>query len=362
MPDNLKQIKEFSTKPDFGDTDLLLIQGQGTTYNVQGTAVKRYAENAAKPQVELAAQQAQAAADAADRAEAAIVHPPIPDPATGNWMRWDQLTEEYVVTDIRAEGQDFEIRGFYDTFAALQAAVPNPEKGWAYGVGTEPPYEIYIWDAVGNEWKNNGPMTATGDMLKSTYDPQHKNQDVFAYADAGKAAALEAIESASAELKAEDERLDSAITQKTGRLEFLQSYDGTGSSVVGDGKFMMNCPVLRNPDRDWNDWERVIVFMDFHKTAFKAGEVLQIMLNMEDGITQERITIPAGSFIVVAFPNHNAEEMLRLVVIGSGTGTFFLDRKYREWKNVSCILYNSEGHPPAETRFVQPVGYVYGIQ
>lgn len=233
MPDNLKQIKEFPLKQDFGDQDLLLIQGQGTTYSVKGTSVKAYAENAAKPQVDLAAQQAQAAADAADRAEAAIVHPPIPDPNTGNWMRWDQLTEEYVVTDVRAEGQDFEIRGFYDTFAALQAAVPNPEKGWAYGVGTEPPYEIYIWDAVGNEWKNNGPMTATGDMLKSTYDPQHKGQDIFAYADSAKEAALSATAEAKQELSAEDARLDGLLQFKTGRMELISTFTG------GDGDFLL---------------------------------------------------------------------------------------------------------------------------
>ena len=183
MAENVKQIQEFPQKTDFGDDDLLLIQGSGTTYNVQGRAVKKYAEDAAKPQVELAVGQAQAAAEAANRAEAAIVHPPIPDPATGNWMRWDQLTEEYVVTDIRAEGQDFEIRGFYPSFEALQEAVPDPKKGWAYGIGTEAPYEIYVWDAVGGDWKNNGPMAATGDMMRSTYDPQHKNKDIFDYAD-----------------------------------------------------------------------------------------------------------------------------------------------------------------------------------
>jgi len=67
MADKLRQIREFPQKPDFGDDDLLLIQGNGTTYNVSGRAVKRYAENAAAPQVELAAKEAQAAADAADR-------------------------------------------------------------------------------------------------------------------------------------------------------------------------------------------------------------------------------------------------------------------------------------------------------
>lgn len=185
MADQIKQIKEFPQKPDFGDDDLLLIQGQGTTYNVQGRAVKKYAEDSAKPQVALAAQEAQAAAAAADRAEAAIQHPAIPDPATGNWQVWDQVSGSYqeTVPPVRAEGQDFEIKGYYPTLKALEAAVPSPEKGYAYGIGTEAPYDIYVWDAAHGIWVNNGPMTASGDMLKSTYDPQHKNQDVFAYAE-----------------------------------------------------------------------------------------------------------------------------------------------------------------------------------
>lgn len=185
MADLLKQIKEFPQKPDFGDSDLLLIQGQGTTYNVQGRAVKKYAEDSAKPQVELAKKEAQAAAAAAGRAEAAIQHPAIPDTQTGNWLVWDQVSESYQQTEppVRAEGQDFEIRGYYPTLEALEAAVPEPEKGYAYGVGTAAPYDIYVWDLVHGVWVNNGPMTASGDMLKSVYDPQRKATDMFAYAE-----------------------------------------------------------------------------------------------------------------------------------------------------------------------------------
>lgn len=184
MADQLKQIKEFPQKPDFGDDDLLLIQGQGTTYNVRGQAVKKYAEESAKPQVELAKKEAQDAAAAADRAEDAIQHPAIPDSNTGNWLVWDQVSESYQQTEppVRAEGQDFEIRGYYPTLESLEAAVPEPEKGYAYGVGTEAPYDIYVWDLVHGVWVNNGPMTASGDMMRSTYDTHNKRQDIFDYA------------------------------------------------------------------------------------------------------------------------------------------------------------------------------------
>lgn len=55
-------------------------------------------------------------------------------------------------------GQGLTIKGYYGTATALQAAVTNPAGGDAYGVGTAAPYDIYIWDAVGSKWVNNGPL------------------------------------------------------------------------------------------------------------------------------------------------------------------------------------------------------------
>ena len=56
------------------------------------------------------------------------------------------------------DGTDFVIRGYYDSLSALQAAVTSPAAGDAYGVGTATPYDIYVLDGAGNEWKNNGPI------------------------------------------------------------------------------------------------------------------------------------------------------------------------------------------------------------
>ena len=65
------------------------------------------------------------------------------------------------------DGASFVIEGYYDTAAALAAAVTQPGSGQAYGVGTAAPYEIYIWDAVNSQWKNNGILQgargSTGD-------------------------------------------------------------------------------------------------------------------------------------------------------------------------------------------------------
>jgi len=63
-----------------------------------------------------------------------------------------------------AAGKDFTVLGYYPSLAALTAAVPSPSVGAAYGVGTEAPYDIYVWDAVNGQWVNNGPIQgAKGD-------------------------------------------------------------------------------------------------------------------------------------------------------------------------------------------------------
>ena len=56
------------------------------------------------------------------------------------------------------DGTSFVIRGYYDTFTALTAAVPDPGPGDAYGVGTTMPYDIYIWDEINGLWRNNGAV------------------------------------------------------------------------------------------------------------------------------------------------------------------------------------------------------------
>ena len=55
-------------------------------------------------------------------------------------------------------GSSFVILGYFDTLDALKAAVPNPKAGDVYGVGTAPPYNIYIWDSVHGKWVGNGNL------------------------------------------------------------------------------------------------------------------------------------------------------------------------------------------------------------
>ena len=48
--------------------------------------------------------------------------------------------------------------GYYDTLSALETAVPSPEAGDVYGVGTAAPYNIYIYDAANDTWVDNGTI------------------------------------------------------------------------------------------------------------------------------------------------------------------------------------------------------------
>lgn len=60
--------------------------------------------------------------------------------------------------DTGDAGKDFTIKGYYATLAALELAVTAPAEGAAYGVGSAAPYDIYVWDAVANNWVNNGTI------------------------------------------------------------------------------------------------------------------------------------------------------------------------------------------------------------
>ncbi len=60
--------------------------------------------------------------------------------------------------DTGEAGKDFTIKGYYATLAALELAVTTPAEGAAYGVGSAAPYDIFVWDAVANDWVNNGTI------------------------------------------------------------------------------------------------------------------------------------------------------------------------------------------------------------
>lgn len=77
------------------------------------------------------------------------------------------------------------IMGFFDTLADLQSQIPVGAAGDVYAVGTQSPYDIYIWDATHTEWKDNGPLSFSdaiiddGDIsLSSTWSSQKINTQI----------------------------------------------------------------------------------------------------------------------------------------------------------------------------------------
>lgn len=63
------------------------------------------------------------------------------------------------------DGMDFRILGHYNSLQALQAAVPNPERGDAYGIdgiGTPTPFNVYVWD--GENWLNFGAIGSNANV------------------------------------------------------------------------------------------------------------------------------------------------------------------------------------------------------
>ena len=54
-------------------------------------------------------------------------------------------------------GSGFKVLDYYGTLTDLEAAVPSPNVGDAYGVGTAAPYDIYIYGETSG-WVNNGPL------------------------------------------------------------------------------------------------------------------------------------------------------------------------------------------------------------
>lgn len=57
-----------------------------------------------------------------------------------------------------ADGKNFMVLGYYETLSALNAAVPSPEAGDTYGVGTEPPYAFYMYDQTISNWRYVGNL------------------------------------------------------------------------------------------------------------------------------------------------------------------------------------------------------------
>lgn len=60
-----------------------------------------------------------------------------------------------------ANGEGIKIISHFDTLAKLEAAVKSPNAGDAYSVGTDLPYNLYIYDFLSAEWRDYGAIRST---------------------------------------------------------------------------------------------------------------------------------------------------------------------------------------------------------
>lgn len=156
------------------DADSLFVsEQQGAAVKVTGDQIADFARAAADANV-------QAAIDAADRAEAAAevtAHPPQVNEDTGVWKVWNGATGAYEDTTIQAEGP----------VGPQGTSVKNITRTSGTGAaGTTDTYTMYDSDneAIGTFTVYNGADgIGSGDMLKSVYDKDNKNTDIFTYAD-----------------------------------------------------------------------------------------------------------------------------------------------------------------------------------
>lgn len=69
-----------------------------------------------------------------------------------------QQARDYIGTT--AFGSGIKIFSHFDTLDELKATVQTPEPGQAYSVGVEPPYQLYVFDFLNDEWRDYGPIRA----------------------------------------------------------------------------------------------------------------------------------------------------------------------------------------------------------
>lgn len=169
------------------DDSLLVAEQQGTAVKVTGAQFKEFGRQAVIGQVQGYVDQAEAAADRAVSAVSAVTDMTVEAStlASGQNATVTKTTKDGKVnlafglprgeqgipgpegqTGPRGPqgptGKGLTILGYYDTLDELKAAVPSPDVGDAYGVGLIAPYNIYVFDSVTNDWKDNGQLSGGG--------------------------------------------------------------------------------------------------------------------------------------------------------------------------------------------------------
>lgn len=173
--------------PQVADDSLFVMEQQGTAMHMTGAQLKEYAKQGVEMEFQGYLDDAQEAADNAATAVAAVTGMTVEANtlASGQPATVSKTIKRGVVNLTfglpRGEqgerglqgdpgprgpqgepGAGLKILGHYDTVDTLNVAVMAPNVGDAYGVGSEIPYDVYVFDGVTLDWKNYGPMSGGG--------------------------------------------------------------------------------------------------------------------------------------------------------------------------------------------------------
>ena len=175
-----KSISMLPSVESIDNDSLFVAEQQGVASKVTGAQISSFAKAAADANVQAAvdaAADAQSAAETAEAAAQVTAHPPQANEETGFWQVWDTASGSYKDTTIKAEGPE----GPQGT--SVKNVIRTSGTGAA---GTTDTYTMYDSDdeAIGTFTVYNGSDgLGSGDMLKSIYDTNNKNTDIFTYAD-----------------------------------------------------------------------------------------------------------------------------------------------------------------------------------
>lgn len=129
----------------------------------------------------------------------------------GEAFTYEDFTPQQLAALKGETGQGFVVKGTYSSLELLESTVTSPEVGDAYGVGTESPYDIYIYDGVSSKWKNFGQLQGA----------KGEKGDAFTYEDFTPTQ-LEALNGVSPTI----------TSSKTGKVTTLTITDVNGQKTV----------------------------------------------------------------------------------------------------------------------------------
>lgn len=208
-------VGSLPAAPTLNDASLLVIEQQGEAMHITGAQIKGYAQDAVSGYVgqaqaaveeaqqasqqaleavgqigtsvqdaQQAAQQAQtsskSAQDSAAAAEAA--RDQYPRPENGEWMVYNPSTGEFEnsgAPSVGPEGPEGPAGATGASVASLKLVSGN------HAPGTYDTYQIVLSNSeIAGEFQvyNGANGSGAGDMLKSVYDPDGLNTNIFAYA------------------------------------------------------------------------------------------------------------------------------------------------------------------------------------